>query len=145
MKADAFVTKPFNLAYLEEIIRSLLRNRGLLREHYTCELTPEIKAGPSKKPDRKFLNEFTTIVENSISNENFTVYDICRETGISLMQLNRKLSALPGYNVNDYILPVRLQKAKYLRQIIQKFPGSPLKSGFLHKPASQPYLHPSFQ
>jgi len=86
MNADAFVTKPFNLAYLEEIIRSLLRNRGLLREHYTCELTPEIKAGSSKKLDRKFLNEFTAFVENNISNENFTVYDICRETGISRMQ-----------------------------------------------------------
>jgi len=114
MKADAFLTKPFNLAYLEETVKSLLRNRGLLREHYTSELTSEVKAGFSKKLDRKFINEFTAIVENNISNENFSVDDICREIGISRVQLNRKLRALLGYNVNDYILNVRLQKAKYL-------------------------------
>jgi AraC-like DNA-binding protein len=30
------------------------------------------------------------------------------------MQLYRKIKALMGYNVNDYILTVRLQKAKFL-------------------------------
>ena len=114
MKADAFITKPFNLLYLEETIKSLLRNRGVLREHYTSELPSEIKAGSSKKIDRKFINEFTAIVENNISNENFSVEDICREIGIPRVQLYRKLKALLGYNVNDYILNVRLRKAKYL-------------------------------
>ena len=114
LKADAFVTKPFNLQYLEENIKSLLQNRSLLREHYSSELPAEIKAGSAKKLDRKFINEFTAIVENNISNENFAVEDICREIGISRVQLYRKLKALLGYNVNDYILNVRLQKAKYL-------------------------------
>ena len=114
LKADAFVIKPFNLQYLEETIKSLLRNRALLREHYTSELPSEIKATSAKKIDRKFINEFTAIVENNISNENFSVEDICREIGISRVQLYRKLKALLGYNVNDYILNVRLQKAKYL-------------------------------
>lgn len=114
LKADAFIVKPFNLQYLEETIKSLLRNRGLLREHYTSELPSEIKASSAKKIDRKFINEFTAIVENNISNENFSVEDICREIGISRVQLYRKLKALLGYNVNDYILNVRIQKAKYL-------------------------------
>jgi signal transduction histidine kinase/DNA-binding response OmpR family regulator len=113
LKADAFIVKPFNLQYLEETIKSLLRNRSLLREHYTSELPSEIRANASKKIDRKFINEFTAIVENNISNENFSVEDICREIGISRVQLYRKLKALLGYNVNDYILNVRLQKAKY--------------------------------
>jgi AraC-like DNA-binding protein len=33
---------------------------------------------------------------------------------ISRVQLNRKIKALLGINVNDYILNVRMQKAKFL-------------------------------
>jgi AraC-like DNA-binding protein len=66
------------------------------------------------KVTRKFINEFIAIVENNIPNEDFSVEDICREIGISRVQLYRKVKALIGYNVNDYISTVRLQKAKFL-------------------------------
>jgi signal transduction histidine kinase/DNA-binding response OmpR family regulator len=114
MKADAFIVKPFNLFYLEENIKNLLNNRAVLREHYTNELPTETRSNSSSKIDRKFINEFTAIVENNISNEDFSVDDIGKKIGISRVQLYRKVKALLGYNVNDYILTVRMQKAKYL-------------------------------
>ncbi len=113
-KADAFVAKPFNLEYLDETIKNLLRNRAVLREHYTNELPTETRYNLSSKIDRKFINEFTSLVENNLSNENFSVDNICREIGISRVQLYRKVKALLGYNVNDYILTVRLHKSKFL-------------------------------
>ncbi|GAC1586335.1 MAG: substrate-binding domain-containing protein [Chitinophagaceae bacterium] len=114
LSADAFIVKPFNLEYLEETIKNLLKNRALLREHYTSELPTEARSNSSNKIDRRFINEFTAIVENNLSNEDFSVEDICKEIGISRVQLYRKVKALIGYNVNDYILTVRLQKAKFL-------------------------------
>jgi signal transduction histidine kinase/AraC-like DNA-binding protein/cellobiose-specific phosphotransferase system component IIB len=114
LKADAFIVKPFNLEYLEETIKNLLDNRSVLREHYTSELPTESRTNASTKVTRKFINEFIAIVENNIPNEDFSVEDICREIGISRVQLYRKVKALIGYNVNDYISTVRLQKAKYL-------------------------------
>lgn len=114
LKADAFIVKPFNLEYLEETIKNLLNNRSVLREHYTSELPTESRTNASTKVTRKFINEFIAIVENNIPNEEFSVEDICREIGISRVQLYRKVKALIGYNVNDYISTVRLQKAKYL-------------------------------
>ncbi len=113
-QADAFIVKPFNLEYLEETIKNLLKNRAVLREHYTSELPTETRSNSSNKIDRKFITEFTAIVENNISNEDFSVDDICRSIGISRVQLYRKVKALIGYNVNDYILTVRLKKAKFL-------------------------------
>ncbi len=113
-QADAFITKPFNLEYLEETIKNLLKNRAVLREHYTSELPTEAKTNSSNKIDRKFITEFTSIVENNLSNEEFSVDDICKKIGISRVQLYRKVKALIGYNVNDYILTVRLKKAKFL-------------------------------
>jgi len=112
--ADAYIVKPFNIEFLTETIKSVMRNRELLREHYTSELPVETKTQAPKKLDRKFINEFTSIVESNISNENFGVDDICHSIGISRVQLYRKVKALLGCNVNDYILTIRLQKAKYL-------------------------------
>ncbi len=114
LKADAFIVKPFNLEYLEVTIKNLLNNRSVLREHYTSELPTESRSNSSTKVTRKFINEFIAIVENNIPNEDFSVEDICREIGISRVQLYRKVKALIGYNVNDYISTVRLQKAKFL-------------------------------
>ncbi|MEO6479600.1 MAG: substrate-binding domain-containing protein [Ferruginibacter sp.] len=114
LKADAFIVKPFNLEYLEETINNLLKNRAILREHYTSELPTETRSNSSNKIDRKFISEFTSIVESNISNEDFSVNEICKEIGISRVQLYRKVKALIGYNVNDYIVAVRLQKAKFL-------------------------------
>ncbi|MDP9040977.1 MAG: ATP-binding protein, partial [Bacteroidota bacterium] len=113
-KADAFIVKPFNLEYLEETIKNLLRNRSVLREHYTSELPTETRSNLSSKIDRKFLHKFTSIVENNLSNEYFSVEQICKEIGVSRVQLYRKVKALVGFNVNDYILNVRLHKAKFL-------------------------------
>jgi signal transduction histidine kinase/DNA-binding response OmpR family regulator/ABC-type xylose transport system substrate-binding protein len=114
LKADAFIVKPFNLEYLEETIKNLLNNRSILREHYTSELPTVSRPNSSTKIDRKFINEFIAIVENNLANEDFSVDDICREIRVSRVQLYRKVKALIGYNVNDYILTVRMQKAKFL-------------------------------
>jgi signal transduction histidine kinase/DNA-binding response OmpR family regulator/cellobiose-specific phosphotransferase system component IIB len=114
LQADAFIVKPFNLEFLTETIKNLLKSRAVLREHYTSELPSEARANNSKKIDRKFINEFTAIVEGNVANESFSVEDICREIGISRVQLYRKVKALLDYNVNDYILTVRMQKGKYL-------------------------------
>lgn len=115
LKADAYIVKPFNVQYLEETIMNLTRNREVLKDHYSSDVAYEnIKENTSKKIDRKFISEFTAIVENNISNENFGVEDICKEIGISRVQLYRKVKAVLGVNINDYILSVRMKKAKYL-------------------------------
>jgi signal transduction histidine kinase/DNA-binding response OmpR family regulator/ABC-type xylose transport system substrate-binding protein len=115
LNADAYIVKPFNLQFLEETIKGLLRNREALKGHYTGGLPNEYLLNSSaKKIDRKFVSEFSSIVESNIANEDFSVNDIYKELGISRVQLYRKVKAVLGYNVNDYILDVRMQKAKYL-------------------------------
>lgn len=112
--ADLFISKPFNLNYLEESIASILKNRIILREHFVNELPSESRSNASNKLDRKFISEFTSIIESNLSNEGLSVDDIYKGLGISKIQLYRKTKALLGFSVNDYILSVRLQKAKYL-------------------------------
>lgn len=112
--ADAYITKPFNLQYLKASVKNLLQNRSLLKSRFTTELPTENKQNISNKLDKKFLNEFSSIVETNLANENFSVEDICKSMGISRIQLYRKVKALMDTSITDYILSRRLQKAKYL-------------------------------
>jgi len=115
-QADAYITKPFNLMFLLRTIKSLLQNREKIKEHYSGEIFSEEKLHISKKENRKFIIEFTSIVEKNLDNEKFGVTNICYELGISRVQLYRKVKVILNCNVNDYIISTRLKKAKYYLQ-----------------------------
>ncbi|MGZ3872441.1 MAG: hybrid sensor histidine kinase/response regulator transcription factor [Mucilaginibacter sp.] len=112
--ADAYITKPFNFNYLSATVENLIRNRVLLKEHFISDAPIHGKQTVSKSLDKKFLNDFAGIVEQNLSNENFSVDDVCKAIGISRVQLYRKVKALLDCSITDYILARRLKKAKYL-------------------------------
>ena len=114
--ADAYITKPFNIQFLEQNLKSLLANRAKIREHFTGDISSTLKTQTFGKLDKKFITEFTALIEGNISNDQFSVEDICKQMGISKVQLYRKVKALLNINVNDYIVGARLQKAKYFLQ-----------------------------
>jgi len=111
---DDYISKPFSFTLVLERIKMLLANRQKLREHYIHELPVEKPNTKKVSPDKKFISEFTSVVEQNISNPQFGVNEICEEIGLSRGQLYRKVKALLGYSVNDYINKVRLKKAKHL-------------------------------
>lgn len=112
---DAYITKPFNLKYVQEMIKTLLKNRALLREHFTSELPAETSNGTNpNKIDKKFLTNFTAYIEEHYSNSELGVEDIGKDLGMSRVQLYRKVKALLGLSVNEYIQQIRLNKAKFL-------------------------------
>jgi len=112
--ADDYITKPFDVAILCERIRTLLANRQKLREHFLHELPVDQKGVSNSRIDKKFVSEFTALVEANLADAGFGVNEIGHELGLSRMQLYRKVKALLGYSVNDYISNVRLKKAKHL-------------------------------
>ncbi|GAA4326723.1 substrate-binding domain-containing protein [Mucilaginibacter gynuensis] len=112
--ADAYMTKPFNFPFLLETITNLLRNRHILKEHYTSEIKTNDRLPVSKTLDKKFINDFAGYIEQNLSNEHLNVEDISKAIGVSRIQLYRKVKALLGYNITDYIMNRRLKKAQYL-------------------------------
>ena len=112
--ADEYITKPFVFEYLNERIKALIRNREALKEHYSLDLNVDTTVNTPGSLDKKFVNDFTALIEKNISNPELNVNDIGRELGMSRVQIYRKVKALLGYSVNDYIINVRLKKAKNL-------------------------------
>ncbi|RYY09431.1 MAG: helix-turn-helix domain-containing protein, partial [Cytophagaceae bacterium] len=112
--ADLYLTKPFNPAFLLESLRTLLRNRDQQREHFRRELSVTTPTVAPQRIDQKFLADLTAIIEASLDRPALSVEDIARSLGVSQMQLYRKVKALLGTGVTDYIQSLRLTKARQL-------------------------------
>ena len=109
--ADAYMTKPFNQQLLEERIKGMIENRDRMRRRFAGEIT---NTNQVPKNERKFLVEFETLIEKNMKDSTLSVEKLSHELGMSRVQLFRKISALTGKNVLDYVTEFKLQKAKAL-------------------------------
>ena len=112
--ANLYLTKPFNPTFLLESLRTLLRNRDQQREHFRRELSVDTATVAPQRVDQKFLADLTAIIEANLDQPSLSVDDIARSLGVSQMQLYRKVKALLGTGVTDYIQSLRLTKARQL-------------------------------
>jgi ligand-binding sensor domain-containing protein/signal transduction histidine kinase/DNA-binding response OmpR family regulator len=116
--ADAYITKPFNGEILLSRIKNLLRSRDKLKEYFfSKEATlPELSSTNLKLLDKEkiFLRKLKTIILNNLKTENATVDAIAKDIGMSRSSLFRKIKAITGKNINEYIRKVRIEKAAYL-------------------------------
>lgn len=111
--ADLFLTKPFNLKVLKQSIKGLLFNREKLRYYYTNN-TNKIENDGLSLIEREFLNKINLILENNLDESSFSVEELASKLNISRVQLYRKVKAVLGIGVGDYINNFRLEKAKEL-------------------------------
>ena len=112
--ADQYITKPFNIQYLSESIRTQLKNRQLLKRHFNVSDENEELPDHPHNLDQNFIHKFKKIVQDHLSDSSVTADVLCKEMGMSRIQLYRKVKALIGQSVNDYLNNTRLNLAKKL-------------------------------
>ncbi len=109
--ADDYITKPFRVAELHTRMHNLINQRKILRRKYRKEIILEPKEIKAASLDEKFLERIITIIEQNISDFEFSVEELAKKAGLSRMQLHRKINALTGQSSNDLIKSYRLNKA----------------------------------
>ncbi len=112
--ADDYIAKPFSSAILRARIKNLINSRKLLRKKFIKEpFAPIQELSPSKVDERLFKKAYD-IVEKNLNNPDFDVLDFARELGMSRTQLYRKINAVSGQSVKEFIRIIRLKKAAEL-------------------------------
>jgi signal transduction histidine kinase/CheY-like chemotaxis protein/ligand-binding sensor domain-containing protein/AraC-like DNA-binding protein len=109
--ADSYITKPFEIHYLDAVVNSLLENRKKLREKFIgIEPIEEDKEKFSKK-DVEFINRIKELIIENISDPDLNIDTLVKHLAISRSQLNRKIKSLTGLTPNNFIKTIRLKKA----------------------------------
>lgn len=116
LMADDYITKPFNAELLRIRISNILQSRHQLKEKYSSNVEhfESAQAEQVNDSDRRFLNNFSAIVESKLSDQRLSVDGIASELHLSRVQLYRKVKQLLDCSVNEYIVERRLKKAKSL-------------------------------
>lgn len=111
--ADAYLAKPFNIEILKKTIKSLIRNRKILKNSYGGHQShnDKIEKVEIKSSDDKLIQRFMDVVSKNINNPDLNVEMIARELGISRVHLYRKLKQLTNQSARDLIRNVRLNQA----------------------------------
>jgi signal transduction histidine kinase/CheY-like chemotaxis protein/ligand-binding sensor domain-containing protein/AraC-like DNA-binding protein len=115
--ADDYLTKPFDVNILAERIKTIVKNRRLVREKALKMLEP-------KPDDRLFENELNDrfmkkaveVVRSNIDNEAFGIDAFAAAMNVSNSLLYKKIRAFTDQSPIDFVRSIRLNHARELLQ-----------------------------
>ena len=92
--ADDFIPKPFDSDELKIRIKNLINQRKKLREQFSKQSNLLFDQITPTSADEKFIKRILDIISQHISDSDFNLEFLSNETGMSLMQLHRKIKGL---------------------------------------------------
>jgi len=113
-RADAYISKPFSLKLLISQINNLIDNRRKLQEVFREEMLVTEKVPIVTSVKDEFLTDLETFILQHLDSASFNVAMLAKHAAMSQPVLYRKVKALTGLSVNDFIKSVRLHKAAEL-------------------------------
>lgn len=114
--AEIYLTKPFNVKYLEKIVDRILQRKKDLKEYYNSSLSSyELDNGQfMHKEEKAFFEKILQVIDSNITNPKLSVELLGSSLGYSSRQLNRKLKNFTDKTPNDIIREYRLSVAERL-------------------------------
>ncbi len=116
--ADDYVIKPFNSKLLKTRVKNLLDTRKRLQHHFkvgTGKISEkEERVSVLLNKEKDFLSELDLIVLKNIGQGTDNVDLISQDIGMSRTSLYRKLKAITGLSINEYIRNLKMERAAEL-------------------------------
>jgi signal transduction histidine kinase/ligand-binding sensor domain-containing protein/DNA-binding response OmpR family regulator len=112
--ADDYITKPFNFEILRSRIKNLIALRESMKKSYLRHIEINPKDIKITSLDEKLIQKALDLVEQNMSNSDFSVKKLSRELGMSRVHLYKKLSSLTGKTPIEFIRIIRLKRAARL-------------------------------
>ncbi len=114
--ADDYLIKPFNNQEMEARVKNLLVIREKLKKYYQKNSTQILVDTDVKINiiDEQFIKKVKDIIENHLSDSQFSIEQLANEVSLSTTQLRRKIKALSNQTIVEFIRLYRLEKAAQL-------------------------------
>ncbi|GAA3605552.1 two-component regulator propeller domain-containing protein [Flavivirga amylovorans] len=115
--ADAYMVKPFDLKLLKLRLTQLIKSRQLIFDKYFSAISGAEDNANTSSIDKEFIQKLLNYINDNIGDSNLGVEELAAHLNLSRSQLYRKVKALTGQTVNEFIRRIRLERAK---QILEK-------------------------
>ena len=116
--ADAYVTKPFQPAYLLALIKSLLENREKLHRRLGEATSAEEIAPEEVSPrDKAFLKDLYELMEKEIADSELDITRISEKMRMSRTKFYYKVKGLTGENPSSFF---KLYKLNYAANLLKE-------------------------
>ncbi len=112
--ADAYITKPFNIAHLHNRVNMLIQQRRVMKEKYSGATPVNSEVASIKSNDERMLERVRKVVLDQLANPDLSVELIAREIGVSRSHLQRRLKVSANINPSEYIKRERMRHAAML-------------------------------
>lgn len=151
--ADAYITKPFNIHYLEKMADRLIQRENELKDYYNSVFSSfQVENGKLQSTeDREFMKRLLSLIEENLSSPELSIDMLSQNMGYSPRQFYRKLKDCSGKAPTELIKECRLVMAERLlvsqnltiEQIMQQTGFT--NRGTFYKTFSQQYGIPPLQ
>ena len=152
--ADDYIPKPFHTDILQLKVRGLLANRERQRQWLMRHALLQVGQQPAEdvavaveeakridetvqpaelsESDKIFVEQATQVVLNNISNQEFTINELCQEMAMSRTLFYGRLKSLTGKAPQEFIRLIRLQKAAELLMAGKSVADVSVETGFVN-------------
>ena len=111
--ADAYINKPFSIAYLRTVANRLIENRKELKDYYNSGASAHsymfgklVSGG-----DKEFIDSVVQLMDSHLNDADLTAETLSRLLGISLRNLYRKFESAQLPTPKEYIRTYRINAA----------------------------------
>lgn len=117
--ADAYIIKPFNVQFLFAQINQLIRSRRELYSHFSKDVYLLPNKMAHNEMDQKFLQKAIDYVILNITDNSLNVEGLAEHLNLSHSNVYRKIKALTGETIVEFIKTIRLKQAIKLMETKQ--------------------------
>jgi signal transduction histidine kinase/ligand-binding sensor domain-containing protein/DNA-binding response OmpR family regulator len=114
MGADVYMIKPFNIDILKVQVQRLISFKQAIYSKYLKETTLIPEETGTNKLDDDFIRKVLVFIEENLTDSDLNVDQLANCVSLSKVQTYRKVKAISGLSIVEFIRTVRLKKASQL-------------------------------
>jgi signal transduction histidine kinase/DNA-binding response OmpR family regulator/ligand-binding sensor domain-containing protein len=116
--ADDYLTKPFDIQLLIQRIKSIIRNREVIREKTLKWISKDSSENIlTNELNDKFIKKMMAVAKDNISNTEFDKEEFALAMNVSPSLLYKKVKSLTNQSPSEFIKTIRLNHAVELLQL----------------------------